>query len=155
MTENAGQTGSETLFGLQEMELNFGPQHPATHGVLRLRLKVDGERIAGYKIGFTNIAVRDKMGLPDSTYGYLMESMVEDTGGHMAMDEMIAPKIETEICLRLGQDLDVAAPSAGEVQEAVDAARASFEVCDARILDWKCPYPDFFADNGFSARIVL
>ncbi|HEV8582625.1 MAG TPA: NADH-quinone oxidoreductase subunit D [Thermoanaerobaculia bacterium] len=29
----------------EEMELNFGPQHPATHGVLRLKLKVDGERI--------------------------------------------------------------------------------------------------------------
>jgi NADH-quinone oxidoreductase subunit D len=28
-----------------EMVLNIGPQHPATHGVLRLRLVVDGERI--------------------------------------------------------------------------------------------------------------
>ena len=27
------------------MVLNIGPQHPATHGVLRLRLVVDGERI--------------------------------------------------------------------------------------------------------------
>jgi NADH-quinone oxidoreductase subunit D len=30
----------------EEMELNFGPQHPATHGVLRLKLRIDGERIA-------------------------------------------------------------------------------------------------------------
>jgi NADH-quinone oxidoreductase subunit D len=28
-----------------EMVLNIGPQHPATHGVLRLRLVVDGERV--------------------------------------------------------------------------------------------------------------
>ena len=34
-----------TLFDVQEMELNFGPQHPSTHGVLRLVLKVDGEKI--------------------------------------------------------------------------------------------------------------
>ena len=27
------------------MVLNIGPQHPATHGVLRLRLTLDGERI--------------------------------------------------------------------------------------------------------------
>lgn len=29
-----------------DMVLNIGPQHPATHGVLRLRLTLDGERIS-------------------------------------------------------------------------------------------------------------
>ncbi len=28
-----------------EMTLNIGPQHPSTHGVLRLIAKVDGERV--------------------------------------------------------------------------------------------------------------
>jgi 2-keto-4-pentenoate hydratase len=114
-----------------------------------------GEHITGFKVGFTNIAVRDKMGLPDSTYGYLFDSMVLPSGGELAMAEMIAPKIESEICVRLGADLAGPGVTAADVLAAADAVRASFEICDARIRDWKCPYPDFFADNGFSARIVL
>ncbi|TQF04867.1 NADH-quinone oxidoreductase subunit D [Kitasatospora acidiphila] len=35
--------GAETT--ATDMVLNIGPQHPATHGVLRLRLLLDGERI--------------------------------------------------------------------------------------------------------------
>ncbi len=30
-----------------EMILNMGPQHPATHGVLRLLLRLDGETVIG------------------------------------------------------------------------------------------------------------
>ncbi len=39
--ERGGGAGLAT----QDMVLNIGPQHPATHGVLRLRLTLDGERI--------------------------------------------------------------------------------------------------------------
>ena len=42
-------SGAEALaddrLATAEMVLNIGPQHPSTHGVLRLRLVVDGERV--------------------------------------------------------------------------------------------------------------
>ena len=114
-----------------------------------------GEKLAGFKVGFTNLAVRDKMGLPDSTYGYLLDSMVLDNGGDFAMSELIAPKLECEICFRMSRDLSGKGHTVEQVLAATDAISAAYEICDARIKDWKCPYPDFFADNGFSARIVL
>jgi len=40
-----GGTGPGSELATEDMVLNIGPQHPATHGVLRLRLTLDGERI--------------------------------------------------------------------------------------------------------------
>src|SRR5690349_18981969 len=37
----------QTLLGADELVLNMGPQHPSTHGVLRVKLKLDGERVIG------------------------------------------------------------------------------------------------------------
>ena len=46
--DKAGITGVEqTLLGADELILNMGPQHPSTHGVLRVKLKLDGERVTG------------------------------------------------------------------------------------------------------------
>jgi NADH-quinone oxidoreductase subunit D len=36
-----------TFLDSNELLLNMGPQHPATHGVLRVKLKLDGERVLG------------------------------------------------------------------------------------------------------------
>jgi NADH-quinone oxidoreductase subunit D len=36
-----------TFLDASELLLNMGPQHPATHGVLRVKLKLDGERVLG------------------------------------------------------------------------------------------------------------
>ena len=38
-------TTQRTLLDNPEMTLNMGPQHPSTHGVLRVILKLDGETV--------------------------------------------------------------------------------------------------------------
>lgn len=128
----------------------------AAHGICEANMAKryeDGEKLVGYKVGFTNIPVREQMGLPDSTYGHITDRMVVQNHSELNMRELIAPKIECEICFRLGRDLGEGA-TLEEVLEATEAVAAAYEICDARIRDWKCPYPDFLADNGFSARIV-
>jgi NADH-quinone oxidoreductase subunit D len=37
------------VLDIRELEINMGPQHPATHGVLRIMLKLDGEKIVEAK----------------------------------------------------------------------------------------------------------
>ena len=36
-----------TVLGADEIILNMGPQHPSTHGVLRVKLHLDGEKVIG------------------------------------------------------------------------------------------------------------
>lgn len=134
--------------------LTLEDAHAICEGNLQKRLDA-GETVAGFKVGFTNIPVRDKMGLPDSTYGYIMDSMVLKSGVNLLMKGLVEPKIECEICFMLGKDLEGKDLTVEDVLAATESVSASFEICDARILGWKCPYPDFFADNGFSCRVVL
>jgi len=44
---SAGSNVETTVLGADEIILNMGPQHPSTHGVLRIKLFLDGEKVSG------------------------------------------------------------------------------------------------------------
>src|ERR1017187_3308202 len=56
-------TKDETFLDSTEMVLNMGPQHPSTHGVWRVILKLDGEKVLGTEciIGYLHRGV-EKIG---------------------------------------------------------------------------------------------
>ena len=60
--EDWGERG-RTVLDANELVLNMGPQHPSTHGVLRVILKLDGEKVLGTEcvIGYLHRGV-EKIG---------------------------------------------------------------------------------------------
>ena len=89
-------------FETEEMELNMGPQHPSTHGVLRLKLKVDGEivRSADPIIGYMHRCA-EKVGESVTYPGFVpytdrkdyCASMNENLGYCLAVEKLLACEI--------------------------------------------------------------
>jgi len=57
------RTGQDSEFGGEIMTVNFGPQHPSTHGVLRLVVDLDGEVIRRIRpvIGYLHTGIEKQM----------------------------------------------------------------------------------------------
>ena len=66
---------AETLFDASELTVSMGPQHPSTHGVLQVKLKLDGERVldAECVIGYLHRGV-EKLG-EAQTYGQFVPTL--------------------------------------------------------------------------------
>ena len=62
-TLNITRTGEQGAFGGELLTVNFGPQHPSTHGVLRLVVDLDGEVIRRVKpvIGYLHTGIEKQM----------------------------------------------------------------------------------------------
>ena len=54
------------------MTLNIGPQHPATHGTLRIVVKLDGERVVAAQpvMGYMHRGLREACRGPDIPAGH-------------------------------------------------------------------------------------
>jgi NADH-quinone oxidoreductase subunit D len=64
-----------TLFDTSELTVSMGPQHPSTHGVLQVKLKLDGERVldAQCVIGYLHRGV-EKLG-EHQTFGQFVPTL--------------------------------------------------------------------------------
>ena len=99
---------SPNLLGLHEMELNFGPQHPSTHGVLRIVLKVDGEKI---------VSARPDIGYLHRGTEKLFETETYPMGiPHTdRMDYVAAATNNHAFCLAVEKILSLEVPKRGQI----------------------------------------
>ena len=97
-----------TFLDATELVLNMGPQHPSTHGVLRVILKLDGEKVMGADcvIGYLHRGV-EKIG-ENSTY-QMFAPYVD------RMDYVAAVSNGLGYCLAVEKLLSVEAPPRAQV----------------------------------------
>ena len=86
------------LFGDEEYVVNIGPQHPATHGVMRFRVSLEGEIIdIGVKLGLV-----EKSGAWYSYNGNKIGQGKDNTRMWLKENPEIANEIEQKIRAEVG-----------------------------------------------------
>ena len=93
--------------GSQEYFLNMGPQHPSTHGVLKLVVKLDGEKVMEVvpHLGFIHRAI-EKMGENESFVQYI----------HLTdrMDYLSSHINNLCVCMTIEKAMGIGVPERGE-----------------------------------------
>ncbi len=109
----------------------------------------------GCKIGITSLAVQSFFGMTEPDYGFLYSDMQADSGGTISRGSLFKPKLEVEIGLVLGKDINLSKPTKANMIEATAYFCPVFEVVDSRIENWDVQAVDTIADNGSSGRFVI
>src|SRR5690554_1194735 len=74
---------------------------------MAIQLRVDrGEKITGYKLGFTSKAKMEQMGVHDLIWGILTDEMHITPGETVNLNRWIHPRAEPEIAFRVNKDIN-------------------------------------------------
>jgi 2-keto-4-pentenoate hydratase len=114
-----------------------------------------GRRIVGKKIGLTSQAVQQQLGVMQPDFGVLFDDMAFGDGDTVSLSKIIQPRIEAEVALVLGRDLDMERPTYADLIRAIDFALPAFEIVGSRIANWDIRFIDTVADNASSGAFVL
>ena len=112
-----------------------------------------GERHIGWKLGYTSLAMREQMGIGEPNFGPLTDAMVV-ANGDAVPGTVIQPRVEPEIAVRLGFDVDASA-SIGDIAASVDGACACLEVVDSVWSGYRFRIEHNTADGSSAAHVVL
>jgi 2-keto-4-pentenoate hydratase len=102
-----------------------GPDSPAAVGrgmeTLLARRADDlagGATGVGWKIGFDTPAIQKHFGLSEAVVGYLTDTRIVEPGASVSLAGWVAPAVEVELAVRVGDDGDIA--GIGPALELVD-----------------------------------
>ncbi len=114
-----------------------------------------GHTVVGKRIGLTSRAMQEMFGLKEPDYGHILDRVVVPEGEPISMSRLIAPRVESEICFLLKDDLEGPGVNAASVLAATLGVMPALEIIDSRIKDWKIKVADSIADNASNALVVL
>jgi 2-keto-4-pentenoate hydratase len=114
-----------------------------------------GRVVRGYKVGLTSQAMQTMLGVDQPDYGFLVDGMYHDEGSTVDPSRWIAPRIEPEIAVFLGADLQGPGVTLDDVEASVESVVGTLEIVDSRIKDWKITIADTIADNASSGGVVV
>ncbi len=115
----------------------------------------EGRKVIGKKIGLTSKGMQKLLGVNEPDYGHLFDHMMVMEGETVPRDDLIYPRIESEVAFVLKSGLRGPGVTVADVYRATEGVMTAFEIVDSRIADWKIKLADTVADNGSSARLVL
>ena len=114
-----------------------------------------GRRISGHKVGLTNPVVQEQLGMDEPIWGVLFADRCHTDGGDIGDAGLIEPRVEVEVAVVLGVDLDRDRHTVVDVINATAYALPALEIVDSRITGWDITIADMIADNAGAGLYVL
>lgn len=119
------------------------------------RLLAQGELISGYKLGLTSLAMQELLKVDQPDFGPVFATGVFPDGTELAVDRFIAPRIEAEIAVILGEDLSGPGCTEVDARQATRGLVAALEIVDSRVRDWRIRIADTVADLASGGAVAL
>ena len=113
-----------------------------------------GRRVSGHKVGLTNKAVQEQLGMDEPIWGVLYSDKCRTDGDDIGGAGLIEPRVEVEVAVVLGADLDKGRHTVVDVISATAYVLPALEIVDSRIA-WDITSADMIADNAGSGLYVL
>ena len=113
----------------------------------------EGDAQAGWKVGLTSNAMRAQQGMAEPCFGFLLRSGHLQSGVRLKFDELIAPGIENELCLTLGETLRGPGVTYDRARSAIASVAPALEIAEVR-GDFKADMPLSMADNAQQKAFV-
>lgn len=113
-----------------------------------------GEKITGFKLGFTSKAKMEQMGVHDLIWGILTDQMQIKAQDELDLKKYIHPRAEPEVAFLVNQPIEKEI-SLSEIPNYISKMAVAIEVIDSRYENFKFSLEDVVADNCSSTAYCV